>query len=199
MYWALDRGLRAEALTFDYHGRPHRESAAVDAVARRANVGPVHRVPLPWLREASDLPRDVVRNPELERAPEGYVPARNLVFYAIGAHHAEILGVKALVGGHHGADAERFPDASPRFFDAFATAANLAFATRAPKPLEVLLPLRDFDKRQVLDLGFRLGVPFEDTWSCYWADRPRPCGTCAPCAERAGAFAAAGRADPLLA
>lgn len=198
LYWARERKWDVEALTFDYSGRPEREAAATVALARAVGV-PLHRAPVPWMMEAGDLPPELRKEPALEAAPEGYVPARNLAFYAIAAYYAEALGARRVVGGHHGADADRFPDASPDFFRAFEHAANLGLWSRAREPLTVQLPLRGLVKRQVLDMGFALRVPFEATWSCYWDRTEEPCGQCQSCAERASAFAAAGRPDPLVA
>jgi 7-cyano-7-deazaguanine synthase len=46
-------------------------------------------------------------------------------------------------------------------------------------------------------LGQKLGVPFENTWSCYRGGE-EPCGTCDSCLLRAEAFRKAGMADPAI-
>ena len=43
------------------------------------------------------------------------------------------------------------------------------------------------DKSGIVRLGARLGVPFEDTWSCYVGSGMH-CGTCSSCRERKRAF-----------
>lgn len=184
------------AITFDYHDRPEAERVATDRLARRYTHEPPLCVPLPWLREAQDLPRLPAR---LIDAPEGYVPGRNLVYYAIACHYAEVLDASRIVGGHIRPDADAFPDASAAFFDAFDAAAARGLLTARARPVEFVMPLATLTKREVVEKGLRLGVPFQETWSCYWADRARPCGTCGSCSERADAFAALGRPDPLLA
>lgn len=187
------------ALTFEYPSRPPREAEAARALCGLAEVEDVHAVPLPWMAEAGDLPPELNRNPALARAPEGYVPVRNLAFYAIAAYYAEALGASVIVGGHNRTDVETFPDASPGFFRLVDDAIARGALTFRESPFHVELPLAKLSKQDVLALGFELRVPFEATWSCYWNDRAAPCGDCASCEERRGAFAALGRADPLAA
>ncbi|MHB8605654.1 MAG: 7-cyano-7-deazaguanine synthase [Thermoplasmatota archaeon] len=197
LYDALARKLDVTALTFDFAGRSGREQAAAVEVARRAGV-PLLRVPLPFLAEAVDLPQTIRANAALDRAPEGYVPARNLVFYSVASFFAESLGASLILGGHHGADADRFPDASPAFFRALGDAQRLGAWSFDESPFHVELPLAAMSKRDVVRLGADLGVPFEATWSCYDVGAD-PCGHCFSCNERAHAFAAAGAVDPLSA
>ena len=47
-------------------------------------------------------------------------------------------------------------------------------------------------------MGNKLGVPFEDTWSCYRGGE-QPCGSCDSCLLRAEAFKNAGVVDPAIA
>lgn len=199
LYWAKREGWRVTALTFEYPSRPPREAEAARVLCRLADVEDVHRASLPWMAEAGELPPELKRNPALARAPEGYVPVRNLAFYAIAAYYAEALGASVVVGGHNRTDVETFPDASPGFFRLVNEAIAKGALTFADSPFRVELPLAKLEKRDVLALGFELGVPFEATWSCYWNDRDEPCGGCPSCEERRGAFAALGRSDPLAA
>lgn len=198
LFWAKRQGWVVHALTFDYPTRPPRESDAVRALARAADVEELHAASLPWMAEAADLPSHLKRNRALDRAPEGYVPVRNLAFYAIAAYYAEALGARHVVGGHNRTDVETFPDASPGFFRLVDEAIARGALTFRESPFRVELPLAKLTKQEVLALGFDLGVPYEATWSCYWNDRAEPCGGCASCVERKDAFDALGRTDPLV-
>lgn len=84
-----------------------------------------------------------------------------------------------------------FPDATPSFFAALATAASEALRA----PLAIVAPYRERSKADVIRLGADL--PLGLTLSCL---RPAPdgghCGDCNKCHERANAFVAAGVADP---
>lgn len=196
LWWAQDRGWDVGPLTFDYYGRPKRERTAIEALVKRAKVGPVRTVDLPFLREVDDLRPSGFQNPALNESPEGYIPARNLIFYSLGAYYAELDGVRYLVGGHNGTDPESFPDASPKFFDHLNRLLGMSLWSYARAPVEVVIPLSGKSKEEVLRLGQRLGVPFELTWSCYW-DQDVHCGTCVSCRERREAFDAIGMKDPV--
>lgn len=181
------------ALTFDYFDRAKQEIDATRAVAAAACV-PLREIEVPFLREAADLGDD--RSPALAGAPEGYVPARNLVFYAIAANVAESLGACSIVGGHHGEDATLFPDASPSFFERFSELARMGVWSWQKRPFTVELPLKGMTKREVVARGLELGVPMELTWSCYGTG-DRSCGHCRSCKERRAAFAEVGARDPI--
>lgn len=197
LWWARER-YETYALSFDYHLRPKSEIHATVELAREAGVSRLVRVDLPFLREASDMPASLRLNPALEDAPEGYVPARNLVFYSLAAYHAEALGARIVVGGHHAVDGTLFPDASPAFFRRFEDLAGLGVWSFRRSPMRVELPLATLAKADVLELARRVGTPLASTWSCY-ADAPAPCGECRSCRERADAFASARLPDPAIA
>lgn len=191
LWWSLRRkGWDAEALSFQYFERPVQEADAARALAEAAGV-PLRVIEVPFLREAAVVPGAAVR-----RAPEGYVPARNLVFYSIAAGVAESVGASVLVGGHHGRDQDLFPDASPAFFRRFAALARMGVWSFRGSRFRVEQPLLGLDKEGVVKLALELGVPLPLTWSCY-ADGAVGCGTCASCRERLAAFAAIGAKDPL--
>src|SRR6266581_3979467 len=64
-----------------------------------------------------DLRAQGIDNRLLLDSPEGYIPGRNLIFYALAGYYAELDAVRYIVGGHNGIDPESFPDASPKFFN----------------------------------------------------------------------------------
>lgn len=196
LWWANGQGWEIEPLTFSYFGRPRNEDVAIDALVRRVHARPPRRVDLPFLKEIDDLRRDGLENQALLDSPEGYIPARNLIFYSLAAYFAEVQGTRYLVGGHNGTDPEAFPDASPRFFENLNRVFGMSLWTAGRTPVETLVPLSGMSKADVVRMGLSLGVPFEVTWSCYW-DRDRHCGTCASCRERRDAFVAAGAEDPV--
>ncbi len=196
LWWAKDQGWDVQPLSFDYFGRPKREHAAIEALARRAAVRPVRVVDLPFLKEVDDLRQAGLDNPALEESPEGYIPARNMIFYSLAAYFAELEGTRYLVGGHNGTDPESFPDASPKFFDHLNRLLGMSLWSHERSPVEVVVPLAGLSKEDVLRMGQKLGVPFEATWSCYW-DQDVHCGSCVSCTERREAFAAIGARDPV--
>lgn len=190
LFWARAQGWEVLAIEFDYYLRPEREKKACNELLAHAGIRETISVPLPFLREIADLPEGTLKNQALCRAPEGYIPLRNLIFYALAAGYAEILGAGCLVGGHNRTDCERFPDAGKPFWQALGRILQQSMWSYPDLKLQVILPLIDLDKAGVIRLARTLGVPFDLTWSCYF-DAEAPCGACASCRERAAAFAAA--------
>lgn len=85
-----------------------------------------------------------------------------------------------------------FPDATPAFFAAMSEALSRGLA----HALTVATPFAALHKAQVIELGARLGVPFDVTLSCMKPEDDRHCGRCSKCRERRDAFAEAGVIDP---
>lgn len=196
LWWAKSNGWEVRPLTFDYFGRPAREQKAIEDLVSRAGAGPIRHVDLPFLKEVDDLRKDGIENRVLLESPEGYIPDRNLIFYALAGYYAELDGTRYIVGGHNGIDPESFPDSSPKFFNFLNSILRLSLWSYEKSPVQILVPLSGKTKEEVVRMGLSMGVPFEVTWSCYW-NRDVHCGTCASCRERREAFAAIGVADPV--
>ena len=199
LYWALQQRHVVQAITYVYPSRPARELTATHAIARAAGVD-CREVALPFLQTAADLRSAVATAFPGMHAPEGYVPARNLVFYAVASYYAEVCGADLLLGGHVQTDRDGFPDATPAFFHAIERLIN-SVQWRGDRVLRVCLPFLEKSKGEVVKLALELQVPLDLTWSCYY-DRGTPCGRCESCVERADAFKIAGipavhaRGDP---
>ena len=196
LWWANAKGWDVRPLTFHYFRRPPQEVVATRKLLDLSGIRNLREMDLPFLREVDDLKDAGLENPALLGSPEGYIPARNMVFYALAAYVAEPLGAQWVIGGHNGSDPEAFPDSSPKFFNFFNSMYRLGLWSHAKTPVQILLPLSGKSKVEVVKLGLELGVPFEHTWSCYW-DRDVHCGTCASCVERREAFRALSVKDPI--
>lgn len=178
--WALRRFGRAASLAFDYPGRPAGERLAERRILDRMSVRERYRVPLPLLAP-----------PRGNGVPEGYLPHRNLLFYANAFSLARSRGFTDLVGGHTREDGGHFEDAKPRYFRSL-----LRFARDGGGATPRLwLPLIRGDDAGSARRGIRLGLPIELTWSCY-RDGERPCGRCAACKGREGALKRAADRPP---
>ncbi len=199
LYLAREEGWEVHPLSFHYYRRPAREVKATERLADLTGCrGRLIDVDLPFLMEVEDLLEKGVRNTRLKEVPSTYVPARNLVFYSLAAHYAEVRDARWIVGGHNGRDSDTFPDATPAFFEGLNHLLKTGLATARASPVEIVNPLQGLSKADVIRRASELGVPLESTWSCSH-DGEAPCGTCFPCTERARAFAQEGREDPLLA
>lgn len=194
LWAALSEGHSVQGLTFNYFRRPPGEVSAGTRLAESAGGIPIHAIDLPFMREVVDMPlRSQNRN--LDSAPEGYISARNLIFYGLALAEAEARGAELIVGGHNGGDSEVFPDASPLFFRSLNRISKMALWSSKSQAVKIETPLSGMTKSEVINLGVGMGVPLELTWSCYW-DGDRHCGTCESCIERRTAFVEAGIGDP---
>ena len=192
LYWALNRGFDSTALSFDYPGRPTGEKKAALEIANALGL-PLLRAEIPFLTPAKDLPMDRLSKGLLPQSPAvGYVPMRNMVFYATAGYYAEVYEIPTIIAGHTRDDAKTYSDASPQFFDLIREVYRLTLRSSYvtdQKEVEIVLPLAGLSLRDQTALGHRLGVPFDLTWSC-WYDTPEPCGSCFACRERLEAFKA---------
>ena len=126
--------------------------------------------------------------------PVSYVPFRNANLLAIGTSWAEVLGATQIYIGAVEEDSSGYPDCREAFFRAF----NLAIleGTRPESRIEIMTPLLHLTKKEIVETGVRLKVPFHLTWSCYCASE-KACGTCDSCLLRLKGFAEAGVNDPI--
>jgi len=129
--------------------------------------------------------------------PEGFIPARNLVFYSNAAYYAEVYGCNCIIGGHLIEDTSNFPDASMEFFNSLEKLINKGKHQKDKSVIKFLHPLLKMNKNEVLKLAKKLNVPFELTWSCYY-DGDQPCGLCSSCRKRKEVFNELNYLDPVF-
>ncbi len=197
-------GAPTHALTILYGQRHAREVRSARRLARRYRVARhvVLRLPIAPLLRSALTRRDVrlpTRGTRAGRIPSTYVPARNTILLSVALGYAESHRLDAIYLGANAIDYSGYPDCRPEYLRAFERLARLA--TRAGVEddwrIEVRAPLLRLSKREIVELGDRLGVPWALTWSCYAGGR-EPCGRCDACRLRARGFRAAGRPDPLV-
>jgi 7-cyano-7-deazaguanine synthase len=145
-----------------------------------------------------EVPKDAAPT---DKIPITYVPARNTVFLALALGYAETLGAADIYLGVNAVDYSGYPDCRPAFVEAFERLANVATAAAVERGVtyRVHAPLLQLSKKQIIQAGTRLGVPYGLTHSCY---DPGPlgqaCGRCDSCRLRAAGFRDAGVPDPTV-
>ncbi|HIH27257.1 MAG TPA: 7-cyano-7-deazaguanine synthase QueC [Methanoregulaceae archaeon] len=200
-YLARDQGYRISCLHFNYGQRTERrEGAAARTIARLLDADELVEVDLSWLTRfggssLTDHSRRVDRY-EGDRAgiPNTYVPFRNGNLLAIATSYAEARGADAIFIGVQAQDYSGYPDCRPQFIEAFQHVVDTG--TREETHIRIMAPFISLTKGEILSIGFRLGVPYEHTWSCY-QNEERACGVCGACHFRREAFASLGRQDPI--
>ncbi len=207
--WARARGYEVIGLSIDYGQRHRCELDAAKALATHLGLADhiVLRVDLSAfggsaLTDAAiPVPRDRPDAALAAEIPTTYVPARNTVFLSLALALAEARGATAIGLGVNAIDYSGYPDCRPEFLDAFRHLAALATKAgvegHAP---EIVAPLVDLTKAEIVELGVELGLDQGLTTSCYDPDPSgRPCGHCDSCRLRAAGFAAVGIDDPRVA
>ncbi|WP_329042901.1 7-cyano-7-deazaguanine synthase [Streptomyces sp. NBC_00178] len=124
------------------------------------------------------------------------VPNRNALLLSAAFALAVVERAEAVAFGIMAEDIGP-SDTSLEFLDAFLAMERIATRGHAHPDLNLLAPLAHLRKREVIALGDRLSVPFEDTWTCFRGEELH-CGRCASCTERRGAFVTAGVPDPTV-
>jgi 7-cyano-7-deazaguanine synthase len=206
LYLARSEGFDCYALSFDYQQRHRRELEAARTIAIAAGVV-AHQVVNFDLRlwggsaltdSQIDLPQDRDLTAMSESIPVTYVPARNTIFLSFALAYAEAIVASRVYIGVNALDYSGYPDCRPDYIDAMRSVFQLGTKQgREGDPIEIITPLIDLKKTEIIPLGDRLGVPWEQTWSCYSGDAT-PCGTCDSCRLRLAAFAELGLVDPAI-
>lgn len=119
------------------------------------------------------------------------VPNRNMILLALATGHALSIGAEQVAYAAHSGDHAIYPDCRNEFADAMETAMSLCDW----KPIKLYRPFVNWTKADIVRRGAELGVPFEQTWSCYQGGNMH-CGRCGTCIERREAFDLAGVPDP---
>jgi 7-cyano-7-deazaguanine synthase len=119
-----------------------------------------------------------------------YLPGRNIVLFGKAAVYCAMAGIDRLVVGT--LQDNPFPDATPGFRAAMATALSMGLA----HALRIEAPYAETSKASVIRRGVALGVPLDLTLSCMKPEGSRHCGLCSKCRERHDAFLAAQADDP---
>lgn len=196
LYWAYQEGYNLIAITFNYSYRPENERKAALMQAQKLGIK-IIEIPIQYLKEAIELRIDGFPVPCVIDAPEGFIPARNLVFYSNAAYYAEVYGCNYIIGGHLIEDEGIFPDASIEFFNSLERLINKGKHQKDESVIKFIHPLVKMNKKQVLKLAKKLNVPFELTWSCYY-DGDQPCGLCSSCRKREKTFNELNYVDPVF-
>lgn len=148
-------------------------------------------VPVPVGRETKEMSTGI---------PSTYVPARNIIFLSVALCYAETVGAERIYIGANQIDYSGYPDCRGEFIDAFNNMARVGMKSGTEQhPIEVVAPLLNMTKDEIIVKGMELGVLFSLTSSCYQPDQDGwPCGECDSCKIREEGFKKIGATDPVL-
>lgn len=185
------------ALSCHYGQRHSRELAAAGAIAQHLNITQHFIIDVnlgQWggsslTDTAAPLAQD---GSDTASIPATYVPGRNTVFIALALSLAEAQGATAVYLGINAVDYSGYPDCRPNYLAAYQQLAALSSRVGVEgQPIQLVAPLVEDSKIDIVRRAVRLGVPIPLTWSCY-AGGDAPCGRCDSCRIRDQALMAAG-------
>jgi len=126
--------------------------------------------------------------------PVTYVPFRNAHFLSVAVSWAEAIGAAAIYIGAVAEDSSGYPDCRPEYYRVFQELIRVG--TRPETQIEIMTPVIQLKKCEIIRRGIELGAPLHLTWSCY-QNEDIACGACDSCLLRLRAFAEAGVPDPI--
>lgn len=146
-------------------------------------------------KKARKIKRKKLKNTEKESL-KFYVPCRNVLFLIYAIALAESLQIKNkkvydIFTGFKCEGKEAYPDTTKEFVAEMNRLKKIATNVKG----KIIAPLIKDDKDEIILLGKKLGVEFENTYSCY-VDNEKHCGYCLACRLRQEAFYWANIKDP---
>ncbi|HXT25515.1 MAG TPA: 7-cyano-7-deazaguanine synthase QueC [Candidatus Eisenbacteria bacterium] len=132
--------------------------------------------------------------PQGSLIPVTYVPFRNAHFLSVAVSWAEAIGAAAIYIGAVAQDSSGYPDCRPEYYKVFQELIRVG--TRPETEIEIVTPVIDRKKSEIIRRGIELGAPLHLTWSCY-QNAEEACGVCDSCLLRLRAFEEAGVPDPI--
>jgi 7-cyano-7-deazaguanine synthase len=199
LYLLLAHGHTVRCLSVDYGQRHAKELEYAKAICDKLDID--HKVAdlsaIKHLLAGSSQTSDEIDVPEGHYAAENMkltvVPNRNMIMLSVAIGWAISTKSDAVCFGAHDGDHAIYPDCRAEFAEVMNKAAGLCDWHH----VELWRPFIQMSKADIAKLGFELGVPFQETWSCYKGG-PLHCGKCGTCVERREAFELAGIQDPTL-
>ncbi len=115
-------------------------------------------------------------NPNVNIFEDAFLPGRNMLFLLMGTTYACNVCASSISIGLLSEELSLFPDQTKEFLNK----AQSIISMMTNRDLQILAPLMDFTKRDVVALAKEKGII--GTYSCH-AGGEKPCGECIACKE----------------
>lgn len=179
LFMAADRGFKEiHTVTFDYNQRHKREMVNVslqklNLQEKYPDVKFTNKVlDVSYLKDispTSSLTNLDINNPDISKIagdaqPVSYVPFRNQMFISICCAYAESLQADEVWYGAAQVDSlAGYWDGDVSFVEKM----NQLVCLNREHKITIKAPLLTMSKADIIKEGVKLGVKFEDTWTCY--------------------------------
>lgn len=181
------------ALTFDYGQKS--ASQEIETSKKICDYYGMQQkvIKLDWLKEITktslvsdeDVPTGTALENSFESAQKVWVPNRNGLFLNIAAAFADAEGFDYILIGANREEAETFPDNTAEFI----SRVNSEFEYSTLKKPQVVAPLINFNKNDIVKQALDSALPLELVRSCYQSAE-KHCGVCESCVRLKNALAA---------
>jgi 7-cyano-7-deazaguanine synthase len=192
----LKDGYECAIVHFKYKCRAEkRETYMIQKIAKHYGI-PFHFLDIPHIGGSRLTDNDAVFAEGIDACEFAYewVPARNLIFVALATALAEAKGYNYLALGNNLEEAGAYPDNEPHMYTELNKA--LTYATAVNKRVQIIQPVGNLMKHEIIKLAHELQIPLQYTWSCY-EQGETPCGKCGSCTLRKIAHERNGLIDNL--
>lgn len=200
-YWMVARGTEVMLLSLDYGQRHRVELEYAGGVAGllqcshdTLDISEIGRMLLGSV--LTDTTMSVPDGRHADGAKHVFVvPNRNAIMLNIAAAIAAARDVNAVAFGARAGSRSVYPDCRPEVIDRYTKLVRVANRGLLNDGFEILAPLLTLERPDIIRIGVALGVPFEQTWSCYRGGQVH-CGRCRSCIERRESFQRTEILDP---
>jgi tRNA methyl transferase len=197
---AKKAGYEIVALHFDYGQRTmRREKRAFDEICEQLGVAKKLSLDVSFIAQIggnslTDVSMQIRKDGVEQDVPNTYVPFRNGIFISVAAALAEKEGAEAIYIGVVEEDSSGYPDCKESFIKSINEAINLG--TSDGFSCQIVTPLVNLSKADIVLKSLELDSPIELTWSCYESE-DEACGLCDSCRLRLNGFKKANSKDKI--
>ena len=175
------------AITFDYGQKSlTKEIKSAKSICQFYNI-PHKIIDLPWLKEITTTAlvsdEEIPQNINLEKLQDiqescknVWIPNRNSLFLNIAAAHLDANNGGVVIIGANKEEAKTFSDNSQEFINNL----NQTLKFSCQQQVDVIAPLINLEKEDIIKLAIKNNAPLELITSCY-TDNKTHCGKCESC------------------
>ena len=202
-HWLIHADHDVRLVSFDYGQRHRKELTFAQQCARdiHARHDIIDLTNITRLISRSSLTSNDIDVPDGHYAEQTMqqtiVPNRNSIMASIAIGIAVNEQADYVALGIHAGDHYIYPDCRPMFATTLEQHAKVANDGYLPEHFTILTPFVNMTKGDIVTVGTSIGVPYEQTWSCYKGTDIH-CGSCGTCFERREAFTNANITDPTV-